>query len=128
MQTSAQRRRTAAAFLLLEEDDPSETPEPVFTFQKNLQLNPPAKHLATSFSGHGPESGAIVEDVKNIFSHPTETSVWAKLMTDVAVTANFGALILTFLGAAYHCYGYVQLRNAQKQASRSQGGGHGHRS
>lgn len=127
--TSAQRRRTAAAFLLLE--DPSTQEEPVlFTelSQKNLQLNPPAKHLATSFSGHGPESGAIVEDVKNIFSHPTETSVWAKLMTDVAVTANFGALILTFLGAAYHCYGYVQLRNAQKQASRSQGGGHGHRS
>ena len=26
------------------------------------------------------------------------------------------ALILTFLGAAYHAYGYVQLRNAQKQA------------
>ena len=28
------------------------------------------------------------------------------------------ALVLTFLGAAYHAYGYVQLRNAQKQAQR----------
>ena len=27
------------------------------------------------------------------------------------------ALILTFLGAAYHAYGYVQLRNAQKQVA-----------
>lgn len=60
----------------------------------------------------------------------TESAVWAKIMTDaprlshfasdcfteIAVGANFVALILTFAGAAYHAYGYVQLRNAQKQA------------
>lgn len=127
------RRRAAAAFLLLDEEtDTSEASDLVFPAQsagENLELGSRAKHLATSFSGHGGDHNAIVGDLRLLLSDPgkiTEASVWAKLMTDVAVAANFGALILTFLGAAYHAYGYVQLRNAQKQASRSQGGGHGH--
>ncbi|CAK9062387.1 Serine/threonine-protein kinase nak1 (N-rich kinase 1) [Durusdinium trenchii] len=142
---------------------------------------PTGKHLATSFSGHGTGTvgGAVAGDLHQIVADPYKiadsavpriylwhclvgfrsidvTEMWAKLMTDVAVAANFGvpnrsyppiwqdyegscdpassceaqvveglaelqaasqALILTFLGAAYHAYGYVQLRNAQKQAA-----------
>eukprot|EP00438_Fugacium_kawagutii_P027872 Skav203270 [mRNA] locus=scaffold2987:109856:110293:+ [translate_table: standard] len=128
---SARRRQSAAAFLLLDEE-PLEASDLIFAQSPGeTVVESRAKNLATSFSGHGGEHGSVLSDVQMLFSDPykiTEASVWAKLMTDIAVTANFGALILTFLGAAYHAYGYVQLRNAQKQASRSQGGGHGHQS
>ncbi|CAE7360751.1 unnamed protein product [Symbiodinium sp. CCMP2592] len=129
------RRRTAAAFLLL--DSPGEDEQALLTLcsqgHDDAQTVPGHKHrLASSFSGHGShsdEAKAVAGDLGQFLHDPSkiaDASAWAKLMTDVAVVANFGALILTFLGAAYHAYGYVQLRNAQKQASRSQGGGGGH--
>ncbi|CAE6943245.1 CPK1 [Symbiodinium sp. KB8] len=128
------RRRTAAAFLLL--DSPGEDEQALLTLcnqgHDDAQTVPGHKHrLASSFSGHGShsdEAKAVAGDLGQFLHDPSkiaDASAWAKLMTDVAVVANFGALILTFLGAAYHAYGYVQLRNAQKQASRSQGGGGG---
>lgn len=127
--TSALRRRhSAAAFLLLDEEKPLEASDLIFTASpRETLVESRAKNLATSFSGHGGDHGSVLHDVQMLFSDPykiTEASVWAKLMTDIAVTANFGALILTFLGAAYHAYGYVQLRNAQKQARSQQGHGH----
>eukprot|EP00913_Durusdinium_trenchii_P002535 g2344.t1 len=123
------RRRQAASFLLLDSSDHMEAEvltDPGLGGLGGDAVAPTGKHLATSFSGHGTGTGAVAGDLHQIVADPykiADSAMWAKLMTDVAVAANFGALILTFLGAAYHAYGYVQLRNAQKQASRSQGGG-----
>eukprot|EP00439_Symbiodinium_sp_Y106_P044840 s162_g5.t1 len=98
------RRRTAAAFLLL--DSPGEDEQALLTLcnqgHDDAQTVPGHKHrLASSFSGHGShsdEAKAVAGDLGQFLHDPSkiaDASAWAKLMTDVAVVANFGALILT---------------------------------
>eukprot|EP00931_Biecheleriopsis_adriatica_P095677 TRINITY_DN69288_c0_g1_i1.p1 TRINITY_DN69288_c0_g1~~TRINITY_DN69288_c0_g1_i1.p1 ORF type:complete len:180 (-),score=17.28 TRINITY_DN69288_c0_g1_i1:36-575(-) len=119
------RRHVAASFLLLE-------PHDVHHVQDAWLLPGSGDvHSASSFHGHGHEQShldegkAVASDLTTMLTHPTklaDPTVWAKLLTDIAVLANFGALILTFLGAAYHAYGYKKLRDAQKQSERRRGG------
>ncbi|CAJ1447734.1 unnamed protein product [Effrenium voratum] len=129
VRSAMSRRRAAASFLLLDE------PQDLDQIAGDQALLGRKHHPATCFGGHGheqthtDEAKNVAGDLGQFVSNPTkiaDTAAWAKLMSDVAVLANFGALILTFLGAAYHAYGYVQFRNAeaQKQASGRSSGGH----
>eukprot|EP00933_Yihiella_yeosuensis_P013618 TRINITY_DN12529_c0_g1_i1.p1 TRINITY_DN12529_c0_g1~~TRINITY_DN12529_c0_g1_i1.p1 ORF type:complete len:204 (+),score=28.03 TRINITY_DN12529_c0_g1_i1:70-681(+) len=99
------------------------------SFRRNipLALNQDSILLPSSFSGDSEHNAAVdgavavEKDLEHIATDPTKLldfEVWSKLMTDVAVICNYGALTLTFLGAAYHAWGYVQFQNAQKQDAR----------
>lgn len=87
---------------------------------------PSSPVLPLSFSGHGKSetenAKQLAQDVGQMVTHPDKLAdphAWGRIMTELATTCNFGALVLTFVAAAYHAYGYVQYKNAAEQERHS---------
>mmetsp|Transcript_101552 Transcript_101552/g.302977 ORF Transcript_101552/g.302977 Transcript_101552/m.302977 type:complete len:200 (-) Transcript_101552:133-732(-) len=86
----------------------------------------------TSFGGHeevGQAENAkhLVHDVGTLVLHPDKWAnghLWTRIMTQLATSANFLALVLTFVAAIYHLYGYQEYKSAREQERHWRGASH----
>mmetsp|Transcript_40516 Transcript_40516/g.75935 ORF Transcript_40516/g.75935 Transcript_40516/m.75935 type:complete len:207 (-) Transcript_40516:76-696(-) len=72
-------------------------------------------------------AGALEGEAEQLAHNPAaliDPFEWVKIASELATVGNFLALVLTFVAAAYHAYGYVQYKRALEQ-QKNAGGGHG---